>query len=512
MAEPAPVPTSHFRLFTPTAVPAEPWAGAPWTGVSVLVAEAAAGPLAGELARELALAGARVQALDVVELTGRRTDGTAPVPRQARALTEPAGPRWLVWVSAHGGTGQAPLSSADGARTLAELACLRALVKELAEGWERHGPGGLLLVTAADGRSGGSRAGPDPAGGALAGFARALGDEYPSVATLLVDAGRGPHLSAARRIALMGRPSSGQHALGLSAGGCWTTRLTALPLTDHGQDASTPGLLDALREPGAAILVSGGTTGIVGDALGAAAERLSGPLPGKLVLLERAPHVPERRRHHPSRPPAARSALPRLRGTGVTVDHEVIDICDVRAMRALGEWLGLLGLTVRTVLHGTGSGHPFKLTEKPADAWENTAAARIAGFHNLLDAAGDGLRLAVVHGSASAGLPGRTDSASGDEYLATAVARLRAERRDVTAQCVAWPVRDHTGTDELPYTQRLESTGPWNLDPDQGARWATAITAQARTLPAHVVLLPVPLTGQAAVGCAPVERGVPWTR
>ncbi|MFH8597036.1 KR domain-containing protein [Streptomyces rimosus] len=511
MAEPAPAPTSHFRLFTPTAAPAEPWAGVPWTGVSVLVAEAAAGPLAGELARELALAGARVQALDVVELTGRRTDGTAPVPRQARSLTEATGPRWLVWVSARGGTGQAPLSSADGARTLAELVCLRALVKELAEGWERHGPGGLLLVTAAGGRSGGSRAGLDPAGAALAGFARALGDEYPSVATLLVDVGRVPHRSAARRIALMGRPSGGQHTLGLSAGGCWTTRLTALPLTDRDQDPSTPGLLDALREPGAAILVSGGTTGIVGDALGAAAERLSGPLPGKLVLLERAPHVPERRRHRPSRPLAARSALTRLSGMGVTVDHEVIDVCDVRAMRALGERLGLLGLTVRTVLHGTGSGHPFKLTERPPGAWEDTAAARIAGFHNLLDAAGDGLRLAVVHGSGSAseGLPGRTASAAGDDYLAIAVARLRAERRDVTAQCVAWPVRDHTGTDELPCTQRLESTGPWHLDPDTGARWATAIIAQARTLPAHVVLLPVPLTDRAAADCAPVEGGAP---
>ncbi|MEU1766120.1 MULTISPECIES: hypothetical protein [Streptomyces] len=99
--------------------------------------------------------------------------------------------------------------------------------------------------------------------------------------------------------------------------------------------------------------------------------------------------------------------------------------------------------------------------------------------------------------------------AAGDEYLATAVARLRAERRGVPAQCVAWPARDHTGTDELPCTQRLESTGPWHLDPDQGARWAAAITAQARTLPAHVVLLPVPLTGQAAVDCASVEGGAP---
>ncbi|MGW7004582.1 SDR family NAD(P)-dependent oxidoreductase [Streptomyces sp. NPDC054933] len=528
----SPAVVGDFRLFTPVAVKGPAYAGEPWRGASVVVATARGVGLAAELARELSAAGARVEALEVAELTGGQPCETpATVEQLAQQLRQEAGPHWLVWVSASPGAPE-PLSGSDGGRAMAELSCLRAAVRGLVEGWDEHGAGGLLLVTGTDGRFGDSRSLIDPLGGALAGFARALSREYPQAGIALADLGRDVRpAAAAARITGLGRPPAGHHDVGLSSDAEWTTELTALPVT--GTPTSGAGLLDALREPDAAMVVSGGTTGIVAHILCAAAERLSGPLPGRLVLISRTAPADEPvpdlaaalarlgsekgarliawRRANPGRTlhefesawkrtlyaVEARATLTRLAAAGVRAEHAVVDVCAGRQVRAFAERLRLDGLAIRTVVHGAGIERSSRIIDKPVAEWEATAAVKITGFHHLVAAAGDDLRRVLAHGSVSGslGLPGQTDYSAANEYLAMAVCRLRAERPGVVAQYIGWPAWDDIGLAADPAVKRkLEGgMGLRYLPPEQGAEWAAVLAEQADTLPSHLVLIPVPL-------------------
>ena len=318
------------------------------------------------------------------------------------------------------------------------------------------------------------------------------------MSTTLIDLGQDVGArAAARRIADLGCPPPGHHELGADAAGWWTTELTALPNPGRGAGG---GVLDALREPGAVVLASGGTTGIVAYMLCAEAERLSGPLPGCLVLLSRTPAAADgagsaTRRQHSSRGAAitrgtrctSSSATgpgrrapsrrrPRSAGSkaGIRVEHQVLDVCDTRATRALGEQLRLKNMTVRTIVHGAGVERSSRITDKPAQEWAATAAVKIVGFHALVDAAtGDdptALRLVVTHGSLSGslGLPGQTDYAAGNEYLA--MARTPASRAPGTCR---------PSTSGGP--PGMTSGWPLSLRPSGALRaWACATSARRR--------------------------------
>jgi acyl transferase domain-containing protein len=543
-----PTQRPSFGLFTPVAVAAQPPPGQSWRGASVVVAVPRPGPLAARLARELSSelsrAGAIVEVVPVRELAGKEP---GPASRPAADLARPApgasGPSWLIWLSA--GDGVAPASGLDSARTMAELTCLRTVAGSLGESWLRHGDGGLVVVTWMDGRLGETRALLDPAGGALAGFSRAFAKEYPAASTVFLDIGPDiGGLATAARITALGRPAAGYHELGMDAAGYWTTELAPLP-DDDGSHAGGSGVLDALRDPEGAVLVSGGTTGIVGHMICVEAERLTGPLPGRLILMSRTPaasadaaeadqadakraHLFAWRHEHPgqslheferswrrrSRAIETRGTLARLAAAGVQAEHHLIDVCDMRSVRALGERLRLDGMTVRTVVHGAGIERSARITEKPPGEWAATAAVKISGFQALVDAAGDGLKLVVAHGSVSGslGLLGQTDYAAGNEYLAQATARLRAERPEITAQYIGWPAWNAVGMAADPEVKRrLEGMGLRYLDPGEGARWGSAIVARAAALPARTVVLPVPLPAGLTAGCsgrpAPAQ---PW--
>ncbi|MEU5693260.1 beta-ketoacyl synthase N-terminal-like domain-containing protein [Actinosynnema sp. NPDC020468] len=488
--EPARAEPADFALFTPVPVAAVPYTGTSWSGVPVRVA----GPdraLAAEVADALRAAGAEV-----------RSEAD-----------------WLVWVAAE----QAEEGVPGAEATMAELVHLRAVTAELATGWGARAPGGLLVVTTVDGRLGSSRSLLDPAGGALTGFTRALGQEYPQAATAVFDVGPDARPAAARRIVELGRPPAGHHEFGVDARDWWRTELAPVPPNR----VVGPGLLDALREPDAAVVVSGGTTGIVAEMVCAAARRLTDPK-GLLVLLSRTPaaerteeeclralaedrktdHLLAWRRGNPGRSLheferewrrgrralEAGVTLARLARAGVRVAHELVDVCDVAGMRALRE--RLRDKVVRTVVHGAGVERSSRITDKPAREWEDTVAVKVLGCQTLIDLAGEGLRLFVAHGSVSGavGLPGQTDYSCANEYLAKATARLRARRPGVVAQYVGWPAWNRVGMAADPETRRrLEGRGFRYLDPDAGVRWSAEIVAAAPTLASHVVLLPVPL-------------------
>ncbi|MEU6394521.1 SDR family NAD(P)-dependent oxidoreductase [Streptomyces sp. NPDC046939] len=525
-----------FRLYTPVPVPATPFDGASWQGVPVVVAAARPGPEAAHIARALARAGAVVEAVGVRELVGDQAEGALRSARDlARSMAEPAGPRWLVWVCCDSGP-HAPDGGVAAARTMAELACLRAVTAGLAEGWERFADGGALFVTRADGRLGTTEAVIDPSAGALAGLSRALGHECPTASTVVYDLAPATSPTvAAQRIADLGRPPRGHHERGLDGDALWRAELTPLPLTPARSPSSASyggGFLDDLRRPDAAVLVSGGTTGVMARLLCAEAERLDGPLPGRLVLLSRTPAddsgpPPDRgtalrawRQEHPgrslhdfeahfgrlTRAREARATLDRLAAAGITVEHAVMDVTDVRAVRALGERLRLAGLSVRTVVHGAGVERSRRVTDKPAEDWEATAATKIVGLHALVDAAGDDLGLLVAHGSVSGslGLPGQTDYSAANEYMAKALTRIAAERPRVRVQYVGWPAWDRIGIAAAPeIKRRLQGAGLRYLDPDTGTRWAETIVARADILPTQTVLLPSPLPPQADGHAAP---------
>jgi len=497
-----------FALFTPVPVAAEPYAGTSWRGTSVRVA----GP-------DLVLAG---KIADALRQAGAEVSGQAD---------------WLVWASA----APAGAGVAGAQATMAELTELRTVTAELATGWDRHAPGGLLVATTVDGRLGSSRSLLNPAGGALTGFVRALGQEHPQAATVVMDLGLDALSSAAQRIVDLGRPPAGHHELGLDSRDCWRTELAPMPPSR----ATGPGLLDALREPDAVVLVSGGTTGIVAEMVCAAAREVRDPR-GLLVLLSRTPaagaseeeclrqlgddrkshHLVAWRRDNPRRSLheferewrrhrralEAGVTLARLARTGVRVEHELVDVCDVEGMRALKE--RLRGKVVRTVVHGAGVERSSRITAKPAREWEDTVAVKVLGCQTLIDVAGDGLRLFVAHGSVSGavGLPGQTDYSCANEYLAKATMRLRAQRPEVVAQYIGWPAWNQVGMAADPETKRrLEGRGFRYLDPDAGARWSADVVAAAPTLASHVVLLPVPLPALARRWTStPIPPGERW--
>ena len=533
-----------FRAFTPVGVAVEPYRGASWQHTRVVVATARSGAaattLADGLARRISQDGAAVEQLAVAELVAGAAAGgvpTVPAERLTRALTGQPGRCWLVWVSPPR-TGGGPLGIVDGAATMAELACLRAAVRAFADRWEQDGDGGLLLVTGTDGRFGDGLALADPSGGALAGFARALSHEYPRIGVATVDLGRDLRpAAAAERIAALGAPPAGHHDLGVSGTGFWTTELTALPVVPGGphRPAATggTGLLRALAEPDAAVVVSGGSTGIVARILAGAARELTGPLPGLLVLVSRtAPsqepladpegalertraqkteRLLEWRRAHPGRSllefeqhwrqvlhaVEGRATLGALRAAGIEVRHEPVDVTDARAVLALGERLRLDGFTIRTLVHGAGVERSSRITDKAAEEWESVLAVKVLGLHHLVAAAGDGLRTLVAHGSMSGslGLPGQTDYSAANDYLAKAVARLRAERPGLVAQYLGWPAWDQIGmAADATIKRRLQDDmGLSYLPPDLGARWAGTLVAHAASLPPQIVLGPVPL-------------------
>ncbi|GGK75415.1 type I polyketide synthase [Mangrovihabitans endophyticus] len=526
-------PPSAFQVHTPvtetSTKPVPPWPGEPWLGTSVTVAGVDdTGParqwLDG-LSRRLSEAGATVRAAGIAELSTGAAGAAdrVPVPELAAALAATAGPRWLFWVAP-------PTGTVVPARTMAELACLRAAVRGLAEGWEAGRPGGLVVVTSLDGRLGDTVSLLNPAGGGYAGFVRALAQEYPRASVTLVDVGRDVGAAAGpATIVRLGRPPAGRHETGLGATGMSSTRLAALPVGPDEPQTEATALLGALREPDAAIVVSGGTTGIVAQVLLAAARRSAVPLPGRLVLVSRtAPGAaavdPEAeltqlrsrrkaelltwRRAHPGatlhdferhwkrllHAAEGRVTLHRLRECGVDARHVVADVCDGRQTRALGEQLRMDGLRMRTILHGAGIERSSRIIDKPAAEWEDTVAVKLLGLHHLVAAAGDDLRLLVAYGSVSGslGLPGQTDYSAANEYLAAAITRLRAERPGLVAQYLGWPAWDEVGlaADAGVKRKLQDAMGLRYLTPQEGARWALSLTGQAATLPPRLIVLP----------------------
>ncbi len=494
-----------FHLCTPVSVRCLPFGGAPWAGASVVVATARVGPLAARFARELSAAGARTRIVEVAELTGG--EGASPIGEVARMLREQPGPRWLVWVSVPAVT-PAAVSSVHGARTMAELACLRAAARGLVEGWEEHGLGGMIVVV---GSGGGLDELGDPGNGALTGFASALGQEYPESGIAVVDVGDQRSAALASRIVGLGRPPAGHHELGLSGAGYLATDLVPVrsSVVDAGSAPPGTGVLDALREPDAAVVVSGDVSGIVARIVCSAAEGLAGPAPGQLFLLGPTSPVggPSRRALDAVE---VQAMVTRLRAAGIRVHHVGVDVRAARGMREFGERLRLDAVTVRTVVHIAGSGRSGGIADTPAGEWEAAVAAEVVGFDNLLSAAGDGVRLVIAHGSpvAMLGPPAGTGRSAANEYLARSVSRLRAERPGVVAQYVEWPLWEGLEVDDAAAgTTRFAGASLDRLPVDRGVAWASVLAGQAATLPARLAVLPAPVPPLARVALSgPSDR------
>jgi hypothetical protein len=91
-------------------------------------------------------------------------------------------------------------------------------------------------------------------------------------------------------------------------------------------------------------------------------------------------------------------------------------------------------------------------------------------------------------------MPGDTDYSAANEYLARYATRLRAERPELDVLCVGWPAWDEVGLAADPTVKRrLERRGLRYLSPDEGVAWTAAVTGTSASLPAQVVVLPVPL-------------------
>jgi acyl transferase domain-containing protein len=520
-------------LATTVALPRSLPQGRPWSRTRVTVVQTGSGPLAEAYAGALRAAGAEVQAVSVAELTCDTGAERLPVEQVARLVGPAAGDgHWLVWVAGTPGPSPA-LSSQAGARVVTELDCLRTVVAALLEGWQCHGFGGLLLATSLDGRFGTTPCLFDPSAGALTGFARALSHEIPQAAITVVDVLATMGLDdAVRRLCAAGRSPAGYHEVGLAGTQYLATELVPLAVTPD----TAPGgsLLQDLLDPEAVVLVSGGTTGILAHTLCSMAECLPQPPAGRLVLVSRTPAseepVPDlaatlhrldagkreavrRWRHdHPDRSLVefetrwrrrrqaftARATLDRLTDLGIQVQQACLDVADTEAVQALGE--RLCG-RVTTVVHGAGLQRAVRFPGKPRQEWLATLATKVTGVHNMVQAAGPGLRRLIIYGSVSGtlGMPGDTDYSAANEYLARYATRLRAERPELDVLCVGWPAWDEVGLAADPtIKRRLERRGMRYLPPDEGVAWTAAVTGTSASLPAQVVVLPVPLPEPAA--------------
>ncbi|MGW0825996.1 amino acid adenylation domain-containing protein [Streptomyces sp. NPDC002845] len=394
-----PVPTYPFRRsrhwpLGPDAAPAAQridWRDAPLTpapGPRVVRLTGADHPLGPALAERLAGRGVTVLGQD-----DPHEPGTAP-------------PDTVVWLGGED-AGSGSHKSVAAAQSSA-LPSLSRVLDLIATGCSR-----LLVVTEDVYVTGAAPEHPAPAQALLHGFALALPEEHPGLASRAVDLSS--HDTLDTRLDALERELSAGHAPGADSTVAWRAgrRLSRTPV-DVTDVTNAPAALDALPPEGT-YLITGGAGGL-GSAL---ARDLADRGAREVILTERSATAPQ-------------DLLADLRARGTRVRYHAADVTDATAVDALVAALPPLD----GVFHAAGTARPGTLRAKTAGEIGGVLAAKVRGTVLLAEALrrhGREPAVCVALSSVSSVLPGLAgglgDYAAANAFLDAFAAAERAAGR-----------------------------------------------------------------------------------
>jgi len=218
------------------------------------------------------------------------------------------------------------------------------------------------------------------------------------------------------------------------------------------------------------LLVTGGTTGITAHAAAALARRTG----CRLLVVGRRPAADT----------DVATGLASLRTTA-RADYRRCDLTDARDVAALARHVG----PVAGLLHGAAVNEPQRLADLTPDALRRHLAAKRDGLRALLDAFGDGLRLAVGFGSIIGrfGLAGQAAYAIANDALRADLEDWAANHPGCRTRVLEWSVWSGVGMGvRLDAVERLRRAGVAAIGPADGA---AALLAAVEDADAPVTLL-----------------------
>ncbi|SES41836.1 type I polyketide synthase [Actinokineospora terrae] len=130
----------------------------------------------------------------------------------------------------------------------------------------------------------------------------------------------------------------------------------------------------------------------------------------------------------------------------VDAHYHPADITDPRATEGTVAAARALG-PLRAVLHGAAVNEPRVLSAVEGATLRRAVSPKVDGLRNLLDAAGDELRLVVAYGSiiGRTGLAGQAEYCVANEWLRHALAEWAAAHPGCRAHCVEWSLWSGVG-------------------------------------------------------------------
>jgi len=183
--------------------------------------------------------------------------------------------------------------------------------------------------------------------------------------------------------------------------------------------------------------------------------------------------------------------LERMRAAGVRVAYAAADVTDAAAVRAAIAALQRELGPVTALLHGAGHNAPRLLAQLDADGFHRTLAPKLAGLRHVLAALDPAhLRLLLAFGSiiARIGLPGETEYAVANEWLAREVDRFARANPHCRCLTLDWSVWSGVGMGErLGAVEGLIRQGITPIPPDAGVAALRALLA--RPLPRTPVVV-----------------------
>ena len=215
------------------------------------------------------------------------------------------------------------------------------------------------------------------------------------------------------------------------------------------------------------LLVSGGAKGI-GAECAIEAARLSG---ARLAILGTSPA------DHPE----VAATLARIQAQGLRFEYHRADVTDASAVRAA---CGRIG-SVTAILHCAGINRPRALESMEPAEFRRTIEVKTRGLRNLLDAAGDDLKLVVAFGSiiGHIGMQGEADYAVGNEWMARDLERWGAAHPECRCLTLEWSVWAGAGMGErVAHLEALRRSGVSPISIDEGLRaFQEALADSSRT-------------------------------
>ncbi len=288
-------------------------------------------------------------------------------------------------------------------------------------------------------------------GGGAAALARTLHLERPAIDTAVVDV-LFDHPRAAEWAAAEAAAVSGYSEASYDSDGVRRVPVLAPVMLDSPGGAMPLGAEDV-------VLITGGGKGIAAEC----AIHIARQTGAAVAILGRS---------DPADDAELTSTLSRLADGGARCRYVRADVCNSDAIaRAVSEVQHALG-PVTAVIHAAGLNNPKLLDALSAEDFARTVRPKISGLKNVLAAVEpDRLRLLVSFGSiiADAGMPGQTDYAVANDWLARMTEQWHASHGHCRCLAIDWSVWQSVGMGKrLGRIEALMQQGVTPIPTDEG--------------------------------------------